>query len=91
MFPHILVSVSIFENFISLQFIIHSPFVYPDLNRYAYSGEANEDFDKDDTNLTLVKPSPTPSKDFRTAPETRTVQGSNGASSNGDLEEDKIE
>ncbi|KAA3489229.1 transmembrane protein 87A-like [Gossypium australe] len=59
--------------------------------RYAYSGEANEDFDKDDTNLTLIKPSPTPSKDFRTAPETRTVQGSNGASSNGDLEEDKTE
>ncbi|TYH88408.1 hypothetical protein ES332_D01G186700v1 [Gossypium tomentosum] len=59
--------------------------------RYAYSGEANEDFDKDDTNLTLIKPSPTHSKDFRTAPETRTVQGSNGASSNGDLEEDKTE
>ncbi|TYG82628.1 hypothetical protein ES288_D01G104900v1 [Gossypium darwinii] len=59
--------------------------------RYAYSGEANEDFDKDDTNLTLIKPSPTPSKDFRTVPETRTAQGSNGASSNGDLEEDKTE
>ncbi|KAK8347541.1 hypothetical protein V6Z11_A06G025700 [Gossypium hirsutum] len=52
--------------------------------RYAYSGEANEDFDKDDTNLTLIKPSPTPSKDFRTVPETRTAQGSNGASSNDD-------
>ncbi|MFQ6654903.1 hypothetical protein Gotur_025687 [Gossypium turneri] len=38
-----------------------SPFCYSDLNSYAYSGEANEDFDKDDTNLTLLKPSPTPS------------------------------
>ncbi|PPD80762.1 hypothetical protein GOBAR_DD22303 [Gossypium barbadense] len=61
------------------------------ITMYAYSGEANEDFDKDDTNLTLIKPSPTPSKDFRTVPETRTAQGSNGASSNGDLEEDKTE
>ena len=62
---------------------------FSDLNRYAYSEEASEDFDKDDTTLTLIKPSPTPSKDFR-APEARTVQGSNGVS-NGDVEEDKTE
>ncbi|OMO70612.1 Transmembrane receptor, eukaryota [Corchorus capsularis] len=58
--------------------------------RYAYSDEGNEDFDKDDTNLTLIKPSTTPSKDFRSAPEARPLQSSNGAS-NGDLEEDKTE
>ncbi|XP_022724795.1 transmembrane protein 87A-like [Durio zibethinus] len=58
--------------------------------RYAYSEEASEDFEKDDTTLTLIKPSPTPSKDFRNAPEARSVQGSNGAS-NGDVEEDKTE
>ncbi|MFQ6667783.1 hypothetical protein Gotur_033679, partial [Gossypium turneri] len=29
------------------------------LKRYAYSDEANEGFDKDDTTLTLIKPSPT--------------------------------
>ncbi|KAK8992649.1 hypothetical protein V6N11_048722 [Hibiscus sabdariffa] len=58
--------------------------------RYTYSNDANEDFDKDDTDLTLIKPSPTPSKDFRSAAEARPAQGGNGAS-NGDLEEDKTE
>ncbi|XP_039032400.1 transmembrane protein 87B-like isoform X3 [Hibiscus syriacus] len=53
--------------------------------RYAYSDDANEEFNKDDTNLTLIQPSPTPSKEFRP------VQGSNGASNGGDLEEDKTE
>ncbi|KAE8667141.1 Lung seven transmembrane receptor family protein isoform 2 [Hibiscus syriacus] len=53
--------------------------------RYAYSDDANEVFDKDDTNLTLIKPSPTPSKGFIS------VQGSNGASNGGELEEDKTE
>ncbi|MBA0779294.1 hypothetical protein Gotri_003561 [Gossypium trilobum] len=56
--------------------------------RYAYSDEANEGFDKDDTTLTLIKPSPTPMKDFKSAAEARPVQGHNGAW-NGDLEEDK--
>lgn len=74
----------------SLQLLVHSPFGCSDLNRYAYSDEANEDFDKDDTTLTLIKPSPTPSKDFRSAPEASPVQGGNRAS-NGDLEEDKTE
>lgn len=60
------------------------------LKRYAYSDEAKEDFDKDDASLTLIKPSPTPMKDFKSAAEARPVQGSNGAS-NGDLEEDKTE
>ncbi|KAL4289897.1 hypothetical protein GQ457_14G007180 [Hibiscus cannabinus] len=58
--------------------------------RYTYSNDTNEDFDKDDTDLALIKPSPTPSKDFRSAAEARPAQGGNGAS-NGDLEEDKTE
>ena len=74
----------------SLQLLTHSLFGCSDLNRYAYSEEENEDFHKDDTTLTLIKPSPTPSKEFRSAAEARPVQGSNGAS-NGDLEEDKTE
>ncbi|KAE7999030.1 hypothetical protein FH972_003515 [Carpinus fangiana] len=58
--------------------------------RYTYSEETSEEFDKDDTSLTLIKPSPIPSKDVRSAGEARPVQGSNGVS-NGDLEEDKTE
>lgn len=61
-----------------------------DLNRYAYSEEANEDFHKDDSTLTLVKPSPTPSKEFFSAPEDKPVQASNGAANDG-LEEEKKE
>lgn len=60
------------------------------LDRYTYSEETSEEFDKDDTSLTLIKPSPTPSKDVRSAGEARPVQDSNGVS-NGDLEEDKTE
>jgi hypothetical protein len=60
------------------------------LYRYTYSEETSEEFDKDDTSLTLIKPSPIPSKDVRSAGEARPVQGSNGVS-NGDLEEDKTE
>lgn len=61
------------------------------LDRYAYSEEISEEFDKDETSLTLIKPSPIPSKDVRSAAEARPVQGSNGVS-NGDLEEeDKTE
>jgi hypothetical protein len=60
------------------------------LDRYAYSEETSEEFDKDDTSLTLIKPSPIPSKDVRSAGEGRPVEGSNGVS-NGDLEEDKTE
>ncbi|XP_059458751.1 uncharacterized protein LOC132188344 [Corylus avellana] len=58
--------------------------------RYTFSEETSEEFDKDDTSLTLIKPSPTPSKDVRSAGEARPVQDSNGVS-NGDLEEDKTE
>ncbi|XP_062156743.1 uncharacterized protein LOC133864425 [Alnus glutinosa] len=58
--------------------------------RYAYSEETSEEFDKDDTSLTLIKPSPIPSKDVRSAGEGRPVEGSDGVS-NGDLEEDKTE
>ena len=59
-------------------------------DRYAYSDDGSEEFDRDDTTLTLIKPSPLPSNDVRNAPEARPVQGSNGLS-NGDLEEDKTE
>ncbi|KAF5949202.1 hypothetical protein HYC85_015159 [Camellia sinensis] len=31
---------------------------------YTYSGEASEEFDRDDNTLTLIKPSPMPSKDI---------------------------
>ncbi|KAF3452009.1 hypothetical protein FNV43_RR08105 [Rhamnella rubrinervis] len=58
--------------------------------RYAYSDDGSEEFDKDDTNLTLIKPSSLPSNDARAAPETRPLQGNNGVT-NGDLEEDKTE
>ncbi|KAF3964169.1 hypothetical protein CMV_011515 [Castanea mollissima] len=58
--------------------------------RYTYSDDASEEFDRDDTTLTLIKPAPLPSNDFRTAPEARSVQDSNKLS-NGDLEEDKTE
>lgn len=64
-----------------------SPFCFL---RYAYSGDASEEFDKDDTTLTLIKPSLTPAKDVLSAPEARAMQGSNGLSK-GDDEEDKIE
>lgn len=60
------------------------------LDRYAYSGDASEEFDKDDTNLTLIKPAPLPSKDVRSVPEARPLQGGNGVP-NGDMEEEKTE
>ncbi|KAG6727528.1 hypothetical protein I3842_02G131500, partial [Carya illinoinensis] len=56
---------------------------------YAYSGDASKEFDKDDTTLNLIRPVPMPSKNVRSAPEARPVQGSNGVL-NGDSEEDKI-
>lgn len=59
-------------------------------DRYAYSDDGSEEFDRDDTTLTLIKPSPIPSKDARPAPEPRSLQGING-SSDGDMEEDKTE
>lgn len=58
--------------------------------RYAYSEDTNEEFDKDESSLTLIKPSPIASKDVRTAPESRAVPSNNGTS-NGDLEEDKTQ
>lgn len=67
------------------------PFFPPSAcDRYAYSDDGSEEFDKDDTNLTLIKPSSLPSNDVHVAPETRPLQGSNG-STNSDLEEDKTE
>lgn len=69
---------------------LNSHLYRPLLFRYAYSDDASEEFDKDDTNLTLIKPSSVPSNDVRTAPEARPLQANNGLS-NGDLEEDKTE
>jgi hypothetical protein len=60
------------------------------LDRYAYSDDASDEFDRDDGTLTLIKPSTIPSKDGRSALEPRPVQASNGAS-NSDSEEDKRE
>ncbi|XP_062087844.1 uncharacterized protein LOC133794567 [Humulus lupulus] len=51
--------------------------------RYTYSDDGSEEFDRDDTTLTLIKPSPIPSKDVRPVPEVRSLDG--------DLEEDKTE
>lgn len=59
--------------------------------RYTYSGEASEEFDRDDNTLTLIKPSPMPSKDIRSPLEVGSVHGGNNGLSNGDLEEDKTE
>ncbi|KAF4399354.1 hypothetical protein G4B88_022437 [Cannabis sativa] len=53
--------------------------------RYTYSDDGNEEFDRDDTSLTLIKPSPIPSKDVRPVPEARSLDV------DGDLEEDKTE
>uniref|UniRef100_A0A2P2MY44 GOST seven transmembrane domain-containing protein n=1 Tax=Rhizophora mucronata TaxID=61149 RepID=A0A2P2MY44_RHIMU len=58
--------------------------------RYSYSDDMNEEFEKDDTTLTLIKPSLMPAKDMRSAPEARPVQP-NIVTSNGDVEEDKTE
>lgn len=61
------------------------------LNRYAYRDDGSEEFDRDDTTLTLIKPSTISAKDVRSVPDARPlVQGSNG-NSNDDLEEDKRE
>lgn len=58
-------------------------------NRYSYSEDTNDEFDRDDS-LTLIKPSPLPSKDVRSMSENRAAPNVNGAS-NGELEEDKTE
>ncbi|KAJ7963309.1 Transmembrane protein like [Quillaja saponaria] len=58
--------------------------------RYAYSEDASEEFEKDETHLTLIKPSPFSSKDVRSPLDTRPAEGSTGVS-NDDLEEDKTE
>ena len=60
------------------------------LDRYAYRDDGSDEFDRDETTLTLIKPSPISSKDVRSVPDPRPVQGSNGVS-NDDLEEDKTE
>ena len=74
-------------------FIYHCSILYPCsnvicFNRYAYSDDGSEEFDKDDT-LTLIKPSPMP-KDVRGGPETRSLHGGNSLPSE-DVEEEKTE
>ncbi|KAL5822312.1 hypothetical protein ACOSQ3_020219 [Xanthoceras sorbifolium] len=59
--------------------------------RYAYSDDTHEEFDRDETSLTLIKPSPMPSKEIRTAPEPRPVQSNTTTLNGDDLEEDKTE
>ncbi|XP_010537631.1 PREDICTED: transmembrane protein 87A [Tarenaya hassleriana] len=57
--------------------------------RYAYSGDANGEFEKDDYSLTLIKPGPVPSHEVhQNLSETRHLQADKGAL-DGDLEEDK--
>ncbi|CAL5322906.1 unnamed protein product [Camellia sinensis] len=56
-----------------------------------YLGEASEEFDRDDNTLTLIKPSPMPSKDIRSPLEVGSVHGGNNGVWNVDLEENKIE
>ncbi|CAL5414873.1 unnamed protein product [Camellia sinensis] len=58
---------------------------------YTYSGEASEEFDRDDNTLTLIKPSPMPSKDIRSPLEVGSVHGGNNGVWNVDLEENKTE
>lgn len=58
-------------------------------NRYAYSDDGSEEFDKDDT-LTLIKPSSMPVKDVRGGLEPRSMHGDNGLPSE-DAEEEKRE
>ncbi|KAI8001972.1 Kinesin-like protein KIN-13B [Camellia lanceoleosa] len=64
--------------------------LFPSLS-YTYLGEASEEFDRDDNTLTLIKPSPMPSKDIRSPLEVGSVHGGNNGVSNVDLEEDKTE
>ncbi|KAF5939353.1 hypothetical protein HYC85_023612 [Camellia sinensis] len=49
---------------------------------YTYSGEASEEFDRDDNTLTLIKPSPMSSKDIRSPLEVGSVHGGNNGVSN---------
>ncbi|XP_057455047.1 uncharacterized protein LOC130746437 [Lotus japonicus] len=59
--------------------------------RYAYRGDdGSDEFDRDETTLTLIKPASISAKDVRIVPDARPVQGGNGVS-NDDLEEDKRE
>lgn len=80
-----------FHTLISSFYTFYSSFpFFSHFDRYAYSDDGSEEFDKDETSLTLIRSSPLPSKDVRSVPEPKPVQGNNGLS-NGDLEEDKTE
>lgn len=61
------------------------------LDRYAYRNDGSEEFDRDETTLTLIKPSSISTKDVRSVPDVRPVQDNNGTSNDDDLEEDKRE
>ncbi|KAG1334351.1 transmembrane protein 87A [Cocos nucifera] len=61
--------------------------------RYAYSDDASEDFDREDT-LSLIKPGPMPSKDGRgssASPDARALNINTTTLHNRDIEEDKRE
>lgn len=60
-----------------------------DTSRYAYSDDS-EEFDKDMT-LTLIKPSPLPTKDVRSPSDMKSTPGGDGTSNLGDVVEDKTE
>ncbi|ONK66075.1 uncharacterized protein A4U43_C06F3900 [Asparagus officinalis] len=63
--------------------------------RYAYSGDGTEDFDREETSLSLIKPGPIPSKDNRSSSHSSDAKASMSSASadslNGDVEEDKRE
>ncbi|XP_039127619.1 transmembrane protein 87A-like [Dioscorea cayenensis subsp. rotundata] len=58
--------------------------------RYAYSGDANEDFDRE-SSLSLIKPGPIPSNDIQKLDTERTSSLNSSDPHNGDIEEDKRE
>lgn len=59
------------------------------MNRYAYSEEVGDEFDRDNT-FTFIKPAPLSSKSVQSVSEATPLQSSSGIT-NGDLEEDKRE
>ncbi|KAM0949205.1 hypothetical protein DsansV1_C06g0067801 [Dioscorea sansibarensis] len=58
--------------------------------RYAYSGDASEDFDRE-SSLSLIKPGPIPSNDIQKLDAERTSGVDSTNPHNGDIEEDKRE
>ncbi|KAJ6819280.1 transmembrane protein 87A [Iris pallida] len=62
--------------------------------RYSYSDDGSEDFDRDETTLSLIKPGPFPSNDSRSSHSPHgppSLSSDKVGSLNGDIEEDKRE